>query len=122
MHADINTKKLPLYIETELSAVPLFLAYCPPCASTIMLLYDNGYAPQQPTLLQISVLYSKGHFIHTSCKHLFSLEMLSLKIQYILLSFFIVFPTNLVGYIFYSLYYNNIKNATVFLKFFPRVF
>ncbi len=83
--------------------------------STIMLLYYNGYNPQQPTYY-ISVLYSKGHFIYTYFKHLFSLRMLSLEISYILLSFFIVFPTNLVGYIFYSLYYILNNFATTFNK------
>lgn len=45
-----------------------------------------------------SVLYSKGHFIGPSNKHLFSQEMLSLKIRDGLLSFFAVFPTNSVGF------------------------
>lgn len=91
----------------SISAVPLFLAL--PTFIALSCYYTITDMLRSSLLsLLISVLYSKGHFIYISCKHPFSLEMPSLKIQYILLSFFIVFPTNLVGYIFSILYYTHL--------------
>ena len=83
-----------------------------PSHSTIMLLHCNGWL--RSSLLN-SVPYSKGHFTYTSNKHPFSLEMLSLKIRYMLLSFFAVFPTNLVGYIF-SYYITLIYKMQLFFE------